>query len=526
MHNEVKSNAVNVGIYDELKYPKSLDEYIKNNTSIPINLFDKNGSIIDAISLANSFLVTQGQGTVVINPTSSQTTVYLQVHLNESLIPVVNFITYGSHAPKSSRPYTDEKWIVGDKIYNIDINTNRCIGWICTEEGTPGKWQQFGNIKAWHTQIEELDYLPDASELQVGRQVIYHNNGVVGLYFCDKIGDTYQWIQQNMAFGTEEQRPTIADNNWWYFNTTIGFPQWYDATNSVWRTIYDKDTYDQMWSDYRSQFESDAKNLLQTGYDDVLSKTKSELDSTYKKYYDDWLNKVNTQYELMIKEPVDDYLNNHPSLIGQRYNIINSTVTKSATDDAGNRTYTSYEVENGSIIDLSVLPTVFVVNFLADADSSSLVNYFRIFNTSYKIVNATGEQRVWFKSGYWISLLISKNSNTCVGISIYDRIEGPHETERATQYQLAHVTLSDAVDSTKDNMDGVAATPLSVKTAYDLAASAASVASNAAELASKATNPGYVIDCGDASSVDELRISGGNAFTTDMSSVNCGSAID
>ena len=198
--NRVGSNVVKIGIESDIEV--SLDEYIKSNQVIPISIF-KRGSISEAIESAVTFLITKKCGSVEI-PSSIEvdSPVKVRISVNKDNAIVENF-TFTSHRYPigiEGRPYTGENWKVGDIVFNNDIIGTPCVGWICIEEGTPGKWKQFANIKSWHTQLEELPALPDASELQLGRQVLVHVDEILAdcLYYCARDADgVYKWFIQN-----------------------------------------------------------------------------------------------------------------------------------------------------------------------------------------------------------------------------------------------------------------------------------------------------------------------------------------
>ena len=446
MPSEVKSNVIGVEFYPEA--PLRLDQYLETSSILPIELFDRNGSMVDAIALAVSYLTARGEGKVVIPANETHATVVVEVKLNRLRQPVVNFTAEGYKKPTSNRPYTDEHWQVGDTIINTDVKSNKCIGWICVEAGSPGTWERFGNIKPWTTMLEELDYLPDASELQVGRQVLYKDaTGYSSLYFCANVNGTFKWIQQNMAMGSEEDRPENPSDNWWYFNTTIGYPQWYDSRISEWRTIYDKATYETMWVDYQAALDKHVNDLIQHGYDTVLSDTRTQLIELYDSRYNEWYNLVTTQYLKAIKEPVDTYLAMHPDLIGQRYSVINSTVTRGLLENnTGDVIYRAYEIENGSIDAMSIMPTMFLLNFEADMNSSEKETYFQLFGTRFKIVDTNLNPLVFISKGAICTLLIDQTKEYCV-LSSASKDLPSYKTAHRSEAVNNYLYLSDSVES-------------------------------------------------------------------------------
>lgn len=286
MLNSVKSGMVNLTLDERTKI--KLDEYISTNRVIPISLFSKT-SVVDGIETAITFLRNRGEGTVDVPASSECSSLQIKIKHDKDNTPVDNFILTKHRYPLNgeTRPYTKGQWELGDIIINSDIIANPCMGWVCVESGAPGKWKQFGNIKSWHTQIEDLSYLPDASEKQLGRQVLLvsENSSESGLFYCSFVDGKYQWVQQNMQLGPESARPERPYNNWWYFNTTIGFPQWYDERlndgNGGWRTIYDKDTYDEMWKLYTERVDellSETKENVESQLDDNLKHVTAQLE--------------------------------------------------------------------------------------------------------------------------------------------------------------------------------------------------------------------------------------------------------
>ena len=51
-------------------------------------------------------------------------------------------------APKRSSIPSSGTYVVGDIIWNLTPTSGGYIGWVCIEEGTPGKWKGFGSISS------------------------------------------------------------------------------------------------------------------------------------------------------------------------------------------------------------------------------------------------------------------------------------------------------------------------------------------------------------------------------------------
>lgn len=189
-----KSNVIDVGIEYDLSI--SLDKYIKDNLTIPISLF-QSSSIESAIETAIKYLKSKKEGVVEIPATSNQSWVKIVATKNSVGATVINFVTTKHRYPTiENRPYTNEPWQAGDVILSNDIKSTKCLGWGCTTSGTPGTWEQFGHFKRWYSQIERVDSLPDPSELQANRQVIYAENDSVNpsIYYCTQLPTTNKWV--------------------------------------------------------------------------------------------------------------------------------------------------------------------------------------------------------------------------------------------------------------------------------------------------------------------------------------------
>ena len=101
--------------------------------------------------------------------------------------------------------------------------------------------------------------------------------------------------------------------------------------------------------------------------------------------------------------------------------------------------------------------------------------------------------------------------------TVNGKLASSHASETATGSKASHVTLSDSVTSTSGASAGVAATPAAVKTAYDLASSAKSVADEAKATASKAYK--YA---GSVATADKLPASAneGDVYNVEATGIN------
>lgn len=143
----------------------------------------------------------------------------------------LNVEFYNNRYPinSESRPLLASEFEVGDKIINTDIITNKCMGWICIERGIPGVWREFGQIRKHYTEIQSLDYLPQASELQLGRQVLLTNNDASSLWICKKDNGEYRWCQQDYEVGDSDSRPTNPTIGYLRYNTQLKTPEWWNG---------------------------------------------------------------------------------------------------------------------------------------------------------------------------------------------------------------------------------------------------------------------------------------------------------
>lgn len=144
----INSDMINVRLGSDNNL--TLSEFLMSGVSggsIPISLFGKTVSS-SLISEAIAFLKGVGGGSVIIPPSDTYGTLKIVVRKNK----IGNFITkfeynfYRYPINAESRPYTGGSWEVGDIVYNSDFENSddKCMGWVCTESGIPGKWSRYG----------------------------------------------------------------------------------------------------------------------------------------------------------------------------------------------------------------------------------------------------------------------------------------------------------------------------------------------------------------------------------------------
>lgn len=173
-----------------------LDNYILQNKAIPVGVFG--ASVTDAIAVGIAYLTSAGGGRIFVPADDTHFELEIRVHKDRNSAYHTNFEYHYDRQPTTeARPYTDEEWQVGDTIFNSQPNIDKCMGWVCTTNGTPGTWTPFGYTKKFFSEIEVVDSLPDPNELQLGRQLLLQvSSDSTVLYYCIKIGETYKWERQ------------------------------------------------------------------------------------------------------------------------------------------------------------------------------------------------------------------------------------------------------------------------------------------------------------------------------------------
>lgn len=174
----------------------SLDEFIRNNDIVPVELFPN-------LDEAKIFLEKNKRGMISVpgnsDLNSSRYVAYLKANVNELGVVTINTVSYAWHVPNSDedkRPIDGEEWVRGDVVYNLEtFRRYDPISWICTESGLPGSWLVQGFTHYNYSDLQVVDILPDANELQEGRLVQHRiSSGESEICYCAMTGpDKYEW---------------------------------------------------------------------------------------------------------------------------------------------------------------------------------------------------------------------------------------------------------------------------------------------------------------------------------------------
>ena len=176
-----------------------LRSYLEDTNAVPLEAFKKT-DYTQAIRDAISYLTSKKQGIIEVPIIDGNNEFLIKANINKSKNVVINYICNNYRFPinRESRPITNDSWQLGDIVLNNQYDESKCFGWVCTEAGTPGKWESFGLIKKWFSQVEVLNSLPDANEMQLGRQVLIRSNSGINIcYICVRTNSGYTWIKQN-----------------------------------------------------------------------------------------------------------------------------------------------------------------------------------------------------------------------------------------------------------------------------------------------------------------------------------------
>lgn len=222
----------------------TLDKYIKADHT-------KYLSQISPYSNIQEYRLAVEKAKVYISEKEVATVICEQSHIdNNTLLKVpvilnkrqdsVTIQTYSNRQPILSepRPVLGGSFQTGDIIWNTDVAKNKCLGWMCVESGSPGKWLEFGQLRSWYNEIQSMTYLPQASELQLGRQVLLtENSGNSSLWVCKKVRDTYEWCQQDYPVGTTSERPTNPQEGYIRYNTDLKTLEWWLGNAEGWTSL-------------------------------------------------------------------------------------------------------------------------------------------------------------------------------------------------------------------------------------------------------------------------------------------------
>lgn len=143
------------------------------------------------------FIKQRGFGKLFIHEDNKEP-LWLELDPTNKVNPVMRATTYRNREPSTrydSVPYTEAQWNINDVVINSNPNGTKNLYWVCVEAGTPGKWYTVGSVKPYNSYIEQVTFLPDTNEQQVGRQVMFKDaTGTQQIYFCAEVNGRKQWI--------------------------------------------------------------------------------------------------------------------------------------------------------------------------------------------------------------------------------------------------------------------------------------------------------------------------------------------
>nr|DAY14373.1 MAG TPA: hypothetical protein [Caudoviricetes sp.] len=251
-----------------------LESLLSKSFVLPVSYFLVT-DIDQAISDGIQFLTERRYGSLHIPPQGNIREVILTVSIDKEQDIRINLTTENHRPPVNmeSRPYNLGMWIEGDIIKNNSVSDSNTTSWVCISKGIPGKWNQSSTIEPFSSHIEKLDYLPQPSELQLGRQIRYVMNGLECLFIC-KIGqdNTPVWVQQDYIIGTNTQKPADPVNGTIYYNTTEDRFEWYSDKAKKWYRI-------EQIQDEMLKWDRQYQEMLKT-INDLNTKVNSSVDTT------------------------------------------------------------------------------------------------------------------------------------------------------------------------------------------------------------------------------------------------------
>ena len=143
------------------------------------------------------FIKQRGFGKLFIHEDNKEP-LWLELDPTNKANPVMRATTYRNREPSTrydSVPYTEAQWNINDVVINSNPNGSKNLYWVCVEAGIPGKWYTVGSVKPYNSYIEQVTFLPDTNEQQVGRQVMFKDaTGTQQIYFCAEVNGRKQWI--------------------------------------------------------------------------------------------------------------------------------------------------------------------------------------------------------------------------------------------------------------------------------------------------------------------------------------------
>lgn len=295
MANTVKAKVVEIARQGCLT---TLEDYLSLHT-YPVETFLVGDSDLKtAVATGLVYLKSVGTGAVIVSKQQDRPYLKATVRTLEDNSVTVNYVAKNYRFPINDEkvPILDVSWGVGDIILNNDYTRNQCFGWVCKEAGVPGVWHQFGNIGPYYNYIEELDYLPEPSVLQIGRQVRYTQGTKQGLFICRWDGSKPVWAEQDYLMGPEDERPETALNGTWYYNTTVDRYEWYSEKDSKWYR------FEQMEAEF-------AKWNQQVN--DIISKLQKDFDAKvveWDKTFNDKLDALTEEFTKKLQSTIDELI--------------------------------------------------------------------------------------------------------------------------------------------------------------------------------------------------------------------------
>lgn len=209
----------------------TLRDYLDTSKVLPIGAFYKT-STAQAITDALNYLTAKQDGGVYVPADKSNKATQIVSSVDKSGKLKINYITSNYRYPinKEARPFTGDAWQIGDLVYNTDTDKNKCLGWVCTEAGTPGSWGVIGFIRNWATELEEVSALPDPGPMQINRQLVCGGRA----YICKLVDGEYNWYWMDYAYGNTSQHPTTDLRvGLPYYNIQTGLPEWWNGSEWV-----------------------------------------------------------------------------------------------------------------------------------------------------------------------------------------------------------------------------------------------------------------------------------------------------
>lgn len=118
---------------------------------------------------ARAFIKENGTGTIYIPPTRFSTFPVFVKYIDRRF----SFEVFGRRPPfeQEFRPYTEERYQIGDKVVNIAPDEEGIMGWVRVAEGTTG-WRSWGELHSFYSDFEILENFPVPQKEREG-QVIY-----------------------------------------------------------------------------------------------------------------------------------------------------------------------------------------------------------------------------------------------------------------------------------------------------------------------------------------------------------------